>query len=293
MLFRKAVWILNLCTTLLAVLILATIDFGTASAGKLLLLFVSLVLGNYILRILHEYPTSQSKSEAFKYMSLRDNVPHRVVSTGTKKKADIFIVISGSGTEKNCKSGETRVVGKGSVLGAVDMFENYNNPDYLEPEEPVTYISTLKKGCLVRLRLCDFIMSQYGPKVDKEAEYLASLPAEEQLIYSTRKFATKAISPGLFSILDANDLLPTDPSDNSFKYLCTGNINRRLELRRGDPPSVFIIMKGSVTVALMRHMRSILALKDEDDSNSIAVKVLGSRVDSLGRANSISVCFLG
>jgi hypothetical protein len=117
-------------------------------------------------------------------------------------------------------------------------------------------------------------MSQYGPEVDKEAEYLATLPPDARLIYDTRKLATKSISPGLYDILDANDLLPTDPSDAAFRYLCKGNINRRIQLRRGDPSSVFILMSGSIKIMLMRHIKSILALKEEDDSESIAVKVL-------------------
>lgn len=223
-------------------------------------------------------------------MSLRDNIPHRVVCVGSKKKADLFIVISGTGTEKNMKTGAIREVRIGSVLGAVEMFESCADPDFVEPDEPVTYVSTLKKGffvlhsaqpslnmliagCLVRLRLSDYIMSQYGPEVDKEAEYLATLPPEQRLVYEARKLATSSISPGLFDILDANDLLPTDPDDPSFSYLCKGNINRRLELHRGDEGSVFIILSGGLEVSLMRHMRSILALKQEDDSESIAVKV--------------------
>lgn len=116
-------------------------------------------------------------------------------------------------------------------------------------------------------------MSQYGPEIDKEAEYLNTLGEHDRLIYDSRKLATKSISPGLFDILDANDLLPTDPNDQAFHYLCKGNINRRVELRRGDPSSVFIILSGSIKVVLMRHMRSILALKEEDDSESITVKV--------------------
>lgn len=131
----------------------------------------------------------------------------------------------------------------------------------------------MRIGCLVRLRLSDFMMSQYGPEVDKEAEYLASLPPAGRLVYESRKLATSSISPGLFDILDANDLLPTDPGDPSYQYLCKGNINRRIGLRRGEPGSVFIILSGSLQVTLMRHMRSILALKEEDDSETIAVKV--------------------
>ena len=128
-------------------------------------------------------------------------------------------------------------------------------------------------GCLVRLRLSDFIMSQYGPEVDKEAEFLATLQPDERLIYDSRKLATKSISPGLFDILDANELLPTDPGDPSFRYLCKSNINRRISLRRGEPGSVFIILSGSLQVTLMRHMRSILALKEDDDSSTIEIKV--------------------
>lgn len=79
-------------------------------------------------------------------MSLRDNIPHRVVCTGTKKKADLFIVISGTGTERNTRTGAVREVKIGSVLGAVDLFEKCDDKDFEEPTEPTTYVSTLKKG---------------------------------------------------------------------------------------------------------------------------------------------------
>lgn len=81
-----------------------------------------------------------------KFMSLRDNIPHRVVSTSSKKKADIFIVISGTGTEKNCKTGEVRQVGIGSILGAVKMFDSFEDPNCEDDDEPTTYVSTLKAG---------------------------------------------------------------------------------------------------------------------------------------------------
>jgi hypothetical protein len=100
------------------------------------------------------YLHSGERTEAYKYMSLRDNIPHRVICTGSKKKADIFIVISGTGTEKNCTTGAVREVKIGSVLGAVDLFNQFQaDPDFQDPEEPTTYVSSLKSGAAMNLSL--------------------------------------------------------------------------------------------------------------------------------------------
>ena len=84
--------------------------------------------------------------------------------------------------------------------------------------------------------------------MDKETEYLMTLKPAERLVYDTRKLATKSISPGLYDILDTNELLPTDPTDSAFEYICVGNINRRIDLRYGEPSSVFILLGGSIQV---------------------------------------------
>jgi hypothetical protein len=128
-------------------------------------------------------------------------------------------------------------------------------------------------GSLIRLRLVDFQMALFGQEVDAESEFLAGLQPAERLIYDARKMAMTALSPGLLDILEANDLIPAHPDDPAFSSLCKGVFQRKIEIHRGEPATVIVVLSGTIDINLKRRRPTLLALREDDESSTISVKV--------------------
>ena len=116
-------------------------------------------------------------------------------------------------------------------------------------------------------------MALFGQEVDAETEFLASLPPAERLIYDARKIAMSALSPGLLDVLEANDLIPTHPDDPAFSSLCKGVFQRKIEIHQGEPATVIVVLSGAIDINLKRRKATLLALREENESATISVKV--------------------
>lgn len=215
---------------------------------------------------------------AYRYMTLREMAPHRVVSVFKRAKADIFIVLAGTGHMKDSRSESKIPLKIGSVFGALSEFEHFERtyvPAKMTEEhhEVKSCVGVLQTGSLIRLRLVDFQMALFGQEVDAETEFLASLPPAERLIYDARKIAMSALSPGLLDVLEANDLIPTHPDDPAFSSLCKGVFQRKIEIHQGEPATVIVVLSGTIDINLKRRKATLLALREDNESATISVKV--------------------
>ena len=232
--------------------------------------------------------TREQRYTVYRFMSLRETSPHRIQSISTRTKADIFIVIAGSGILKDSKDPTEKYPLKiGSVFGATEQFESFHRLSSSEIEtkderkehapssiEPRTCVGVLPTGALIRLRLLDFQMALLGPDIDLEQEFLAKLSPAEKLIYEARKMASKSLSPILFDVLESHDLVPSSPEDLSFVNLCNGVYMRKIEIHKGEPPTVVIVLSGTIDIILKQHRSIVLSLNDEKgDSSTVSVKV--------------------
>lgn len=137
----------------------------------------------------------------------------------------------------------------------------------------MTYCSCIS-GNLIRLRYTDFIISQFGVAENVEHAFLMRASPAEKLVFEARKHALSVYPPEAIETLEGSALMPAGVEDPAFHYLHRGLINRRVEVHRGEAPSVYCLLSGSLNVLLKSHRATAVQLKHHNAGlSTMRVKV--------------------
>jgi hypothetical protein len=94
-----------------------------------------------------------------------------------------------------------------------------------------------------------------------EHAFLMRASPAERLVFEAKKCALEVFPPEAVETLEASAMMPQGVDDLAFNYLFRGLVNRKVEVHRGEPPSVYCLLSGSVNVLLKSHTATALSLK--------------------------------
>jgi hypothetical protein len=94
-----------------------------------------------------------------------------------------------------------------------------------------------------------------------EHAFLMRASPAERLVFEAKKCALDVFPPEAVETLEGSSLMPQGVDDAAFNYLFRGHVNRKIEVHRGEAPSVYCLLSGSVNVLIKSHRATALNLK--------------------------------
>ena len=138
------------------------------------------------------------------------------------------------------------------VFGTVALMEaqaiyRQTHPDDNDFSQTVT----IERGSVLRLKMSDFFKVIKGEDI-KVADAIAP-----KLVAPPKKNTWELVMENLpLGLLKPVRLLPRSLNDPIFQYKQDGSIGRKLVIKRMDPQTVFILLRGAVRLMLCKEGRS-------------------------------------